>query len=98
MSLLKILKEYESQNIKVIQSFESEECNEYEFFDKNNRKFLYINEYFYSPIDNEKLDHTVYELYYDNDNMTNNHENDDFLGSSVYDDLEYFLSEFEEYI
>jgi hypothetical protein len=85
-------------NVTVIQSFSSDECNEYEFFNSDNRKVLYVNEYFNSPIDNSKLDNTVYELYYDNENMTNNHEDDDFCGSNVYDDIEELLSDVNEYL
>jgi hypothetical protein len=88
----------ECYNVTVIQSFSSDECNEYEFFNSDNRKILYVNEYFNSPIDNTVLDNTVYELYYDNENMTNNHEDDDFLGSNVYDDIEELLSDVNEYL
>ena len=99
MSLLNEFKYVsEEYRLTVIQSYSSNECNEYEFFDSNNRKVLYVNEFFYSPIDNEKLDHTVYELYYDNENTTNNHDDDDFLSSNVYDDLEDFLEDLEEYL
>tara|TARA_R110000868_G_scaffold89255_2_gene248526 strand:- start:92 stop:391 length:300 start_codon:yes stop_codon:yes gene_type:complete len=99
MSLLSEFKYVsEEYRLTVIQSYSGVECNEYEFFDSNNRKVLYVNEYFVSPIDNEKLDHTVYELYYDNENTTNNHADDDFLGSNVYDDLDEFLEDLEEYL
>ena len=98
MSLLNEFKYVsEEYRLTVIQSYSSNECNEYEFFDSNNRKVLYVNEYFVSP-DNEKLDSPVYELYYDNENTTNNHNDDDFLSSNVYDDLEYFLEDLEEYL
>ena len=84
--------------LSVNQSFSSDECNEYEFFNSDNRKICYIVEYFNSPIDNSKLDYTVYELYYDNENMTNNHEDDDFLASYVFDDKSELLSTFSELI
>jgi len=100
MSLLSEFKSVSEENkLTIIQSYSSKECNMYDFFNsKTNRKVLYVNEYFYSPIDNEKLDHTVYELYYDNENVTSNHADDDFLGSNVYDDLEDFLEDIEEYL
>jgi len=97
--LLNELKSVAKDNqLTIIQSYSSVECNEYEFFDSNNRKVLYVNEYFNSPIDNSKLDNTVYELYYDNENESNNHEDDDFCGSNVYDDLEYFLEDLDNYL
>jgi hypothetical protein len=67
------------------QSFESKECNEYEFFDNNNRKTAYLIEYYNNPLDNTKLKKPVYELYYDNSNKSNDYTEDDFLASNVYD-------------
>ena len=96
--LLSVFNTFTNDNLTVKQSFSSNECNEYEFFDSNNRKVLYVNEYFNSPIDNTVLENTVYELYYDNENESNNHDDDDFLSSNVYDDIEYFLSDLEEYL
>ena len=86
----------EEKKMTIIQSYSGKECNMYDFFDsKTNRKLGYVNEFFYSPIDNEKLDHTVYELYYDNENITNNHSDDDFTSSTVYDDLEELLEDLD---
>jgi hypothetical protein len=98
MNLLKEMQSmFESANKTVKQSFESKECNEYEIFDSNNVKICYVVEYFYSPIDNEKLDHTVYEFYTVNLNETSNYEDDDFIESYVYDDVEFLLKDLENF-
>ena len=88
-------------DVTVKQSFESKECNEYEFFNSNNVKICYVIEHFYSPCDffqNEpiKLDHTVYEIYYDNENNTSNHDDDDFTSSELHDDVEFLYSQLNE--
>ena len=87
-----------SNGITVTQSYSSKECNEYEFFDEFKRKVLYVNEYFIHPIDNTVLEHTVYELYYDNSNEFNDYDNDDFTGSNIYDDIEDFLPDLALYL
>ena len=88
-------------DVTVKQSFESKECNEYEFFDKFNRKICYVIEHFYSPCDffqNEpiKLEHTVYEIYYDNENDTSNHDDDDFTSCDIHDDVDFLYSQLNE--
>jgi hypothetical protein len=99
MTLLNQLKSISEDNqISIIQSYSAVECNEYEFFDNNNRKIAYIVEYFNNPIDNTKLDYPVYELYYNNDNATNNHDNDDFLASNEYDDVDFLLKDISDYL
>ena len=99
MTLFEELTALSAENdITVTQSYSSKEVNEYEFFDSNKRKILYVNEYFIHPIDNTVLDHTVYELYYDNSNEFNDYDNDDFTGSNVYDDIEEFLPDLELYL
>jgi hypothetical protein len=72
----------------VTQSHSADDCNEYEFFDKNRVKMCYIIEFFENPITNEKLDHTVFELYCENENTTSDSEDDDFIASFVYDDFD----------
>jgi len=84
-------------DVTVKQSFESVECNEYEFFDKFNRKVCYVIEFFYSPCDNkEKLENTAYEIYYDNENNTSNHDDDDFTSCDIHDDVEFLYSQLNE--
>jgi hypothetical protein len=90
---MNLLKEFQSyKNVTVKQSFESPECNEYEFFDADARKVCYVVEYFNNPITNEVLENTVYELYYDNENESANYADDDFLSSAEFDDVEFLLS------
>ena len=89
---MNLLKEFQSyKNVTVKQSFESLECNEYEFFDADARKVCYVVEYFNNPITNEVLENTVYELYYDN-------QDDDFCSSNEYDDVEFLLNDIQELI
>jgi hypothetical protein len=89
---MNLLKEFQSyKNVTVKQSFESPECNEYEFFDADARKVCYVVEYFNNPITNEVLENTVYELYYDN-------QDDDFCSSNEYDDVEFLLNDIQELI
>jgi len=84
MNLLKELTEIaKEENVTVKQSFDSVECNEYEFFDNDNRKICYIVETFIN------VDEVVYELYCDNYNLTNKHEDDDFRTSYEYDEVEH---------
>ena len=88
-------------DVTVKQSYESKECNEYEFYDKFNRKICYVIEHFYSPCDffqNEpiKLENTVYEIYYDNDNNTSIHEDDDFTSCDTHDDVDFLYSQLNE--
>lgn len=96
---MNLLKEFQSyKNVTVKQSFESLECNEYEFFDADARKVCYVVEYFNNPITNEVLENTVYELYYDNENESSNYADDDFLSSAEFDDVEFLLSALFELI
>jgi hypothetical protein len=73
--------------MKVIQTYSSEECNSFDVFNSDNVLVAYYNEYFRSPIDNEKLDHVVIECYYDFEDV-----NDSSSSTSidVFDDFEEF--------
>ena len=69
---------------KLIQTYSSAECNEYDVIDTNtNVRISYVIEYFVSPIDKEVLENTVYEVYCDY-----NAEDDEYLCSYVIDEIE----------
>jgi hypothetical protein len=96
---MNLLKEFQSyDNVTVKQSYASAECNEYEFFDADNRKICYVVEHFNNPITNEVLENTVYELYYDNENESANYDDDDFLSSAEFDDVEFLLSAVYDFV
>ena len=60
-------------------------CKEYDLF-VNDEKIGYYIEYYTHPIENTKLDNTVYEIYYNYDA-----EYEEFLASAVCDTLEEAL-------
>jgi hypothetical protein len=74
-------------SIELVEQYDNE-CIEFKIMRKSNNKQV---SYFYihtnDVITNEKLDNTVYEIYYDNDN-----EDDDFLASYIFDDYDSFYS------
>jgi len=69
--------------MKVIQTYSSTECNEFDVFNDDNVKVAYYIEHF--SINNEKLENVVYECYYDFED-----ENDSTSSTSsyVFDDIE----------
>ncbi len=74
--------------IELVEQYDNE-CIEFKIMRKSNNKQV---SYFYihtnDVITNEKLDNTVYEIYYDNDD----NEDDDFLASYIFDDFDNFYS------
>ena len=74
--------------IELVEQYDNE-CIEFNIMRKSNNKQV---SYFYihtnDVITNEKLDNTVYEIYYDNDD----NEDDDFCASYIFDDFEEFES------
>ena len=73
------------KNITFEQSYASRYCNEYDILD-NGKLIGYYIEHFHHPLTEEKLDNTVYEIYYDYDV-----ENDDYTSSAIADTLEEAL-------
>ena len=73
------------KNITFEQSYASRYCNEYDILD-NGKLIGYYIEHFHHPLTEEKLDNTVYEIYYDYDA-----ENDDYTSSAIADTLEEAL-------
>ena len=72
--------------IELVEQYDNEQI-EFKIMRKSNNKQV---SYFYihtnDVITNEKLDNTVYEIYYDND------DNDDFCASYIFDDYDSFYS------
>lgn len=81
--------------MKVIQTYSSEECNEFDVYNDNNVKVAYYIEYFCSPIDATKLDHVVYECYYDFEDVNDITSS---TSSYVFDDFEDFSSTLAEIV
>jgi len=73
--------------IELVEQYDNE-CIEFNIMRKSNNKQV---SYFYihtnDVITNEKLDNTVYEIYYDNEDYE-----DDFCASYIFDDFEEFKS------
>ena len=73
--------------IELVEQYDNE-CIEFKIMRKSNNKQV---SYFYihtnDVISNEKLDNTVYEIYYDNDVSE-----DDFCASYIFDDFDNFYS------
>jgi hypothetical protein len=74
-------------SIILVEQYDNE-CIEFKIMRKSNNKQV---SYFYihtnDVISNEKLDNTVYEIYYDNDD-----NDDDFCASYIFDDFDNFYS------
>lgn len=67
--------------MKVVQTYSSSECNEFDvIFD--NEKIAYYIEHFMHPITNEILNKTMFEIYYDY-----NDEDDEFTSSLITDNF-----------
>ncbi len=73
--------------IELVEQYDNE-CIEFNIMRKSNNKQV---SYFYihtnDVITNEKLDNTVYEIYYDNED-----NEDDFIASYIFDDYDSFYS------
>jgi hypothetical protein len=81
--------------IELVEQYDNEQI-EFKIMRKSNNKQV---SYFYihtnDVITNEKLDNTVYEIYYDNDvseELDNQFFECDFLASYIFDDFEEFES------
>jgi len=81
--------------IELVEQYDNE-CIEFKIMRKSNNKQV---SYFYihtnDVITNEKLDNTVYEIYYDNDvseELDNQFFECDFLASYIFDDFDNFYS------
>ena len=81
--------------IELVEQYDNE-CIEFNIMRKSNNKQV---SYFYihtnDVITNEKLDNTVYEIYYDNDvseELDNQFFECDFLASYIFDDFDNFYS------
>ncbi len=73
--------------IELVEQYDNEQI-EFKIMRKSNNKQV---SYFYihtnDVITNEKLDNTVYEIYYDNED-----NEDDFIASYIFDDFDNFYS------
>ena len=67
------------------QSYASRQCNEYDIT-KNKEYIGYYVEHFVNPITKEKLDNTVFEMYYD-------YDGNDYNSSIIADSLDECLDE-----
>ena len=76
-------------NITFEQSYASRYCNEYDILD-NGKLIGYYIEHFHHPLTEEKLDNTVYEIYYDYDV-----ENDDWSINSLDETSEHEMTDEE---
>jgi len=81
--------------IELVEQYDNE-CIEFKIMRKSNNKQV---SYFYihtnDVITNDKLDNTVYEIYYDNDvdeELDNQFFECDFLASYIFDDFDNFYS------
>jgi len=82
-------------SIELVEQYDNE-CIEFKIMRKSNNKQV---SYFYihtnDVITNDKLDNTVYEIYYDNDvneELDNQFFECDFLASYIFDDFDNFYS------
>ena len=74
-------------SIELVEQYDNE-CIEFNIMRKsNNKQVSYFYIHTHDVITNEKLDNTVYEIYYDNDD-----NEDDFLASYIFDDFDNFYS------
>jgi hypothetical protein len=64
--------------MKVIQSYASSECNEFEVYNRKNVKLAYYIEHFKNPITNAVLPKTVFEIYFEYDA-----QDDEYRGSLI---------------
>jgi len=73
--------------IELVEQYDNE-CIEFNIMRKsNNKQVSYFYIHTHDVITNEKLDNTVYEIYYDNEDYE-----DDFCSSYIFDDFDNFYS------
>ena len=73
--------------IELVEQYDNE-CIEFNIMRKsNNKQVSYFYIHTHDVITNEKLDNTVYEIYYDNED-----NEDDFIASYIFDDFDNFYS------
>ena len=70
---------------KTILTYSDNNCKEFDII-QNDTKIAYYIEHYNHPLDNTKLDNTVFEIYYDYDA-----DNEEFIASAVCDTLEEAL-------
>jgi hypothetical protein len=74
-------------SIELVEQYDNEQI-EFKIMRKsNNKQVSYFYIHTHDVISNEKLDNTVYEIYYDNDD-----NDDDFCASYIFDDFDSFYS------
>lgn len=61
--------------MQIKQTYKSEECNTFDVYHKN-RHIAYFYEHFHHVITNEKLERTIFEIYY-------NREEGEFVASMI---------------
>ena len=71
--------------MKIVKTYEDKNCKEFDIF-VNDVKVSYYIEHYNNPITEEKLDNTVFEMYYNYDE-----EFEEFLSSVICDSLEECL-------
>ena len=69
--------------MKFIKTYSDNNCSEFDIIQNNNKVAYYI-EHYNHPLTNEKLDNTVFEIYYDFDG-------EEYIASAVCDTLEEAL-------
>lgn len=75
--------------MQIKQSYKSEECNTYDVYHRN-RQVAYFYEHFVHCLTNEKLERTIFEIYY---NKEDNEFNASFLSENFSDILEIINEE-----
>ena len=65
--------------MKFIKTYSDNNCSEFDIIQNNNKVAYYI-EHYNHPLTNEKLDNTVFEIYYDFDG-------EEYIASAVCDSL-----------
>ena len=93
---INMLKSNSEFSIRFSEQYDNE-CIEYEIMRKsNNKKVAYFYIHTHDDITNVKLDNTVYEIYYNNDDDESDDQflriEYDFLSSYIFDDYDEFYS------
>ena len=70
---------------KTVLTYSDNNCKEFDII-QNDTKIAYYIEHYNHPLTEEKLDNTVFEIYYDYDA-----DNEEFIASAVCDTLEEAL-------
>jgi hypothetical protein len=82
--------------MKVVETYSSPEYNSFDVFNCNNVLVAYYYEYFRSPIDNELLDHVIFECYYDFDDVNDSSSSTSIDVFDEYEDLRTTLEDIVE--